>query len=140
MYSMRSAKTLLLLKKTSMILVVVLYSIAPLHEPLLNGIHRISHAISSHSAQSHHHHDSNTTHSREHKYISFFSTLFQLDNASSDSTMLVQELAIDKHLFTPYEQKEEQKQFKTPHLFYFTSETYRVFLDLVPPPPKHVFS
>ena len=122
-----------------MILVVVLYSIAPLHEPLLNGMHRISHAISSHSAQSHHHHDSSTTHSHEHKYISFFSTLFQSDT-SSDSTVLVQEIAIDKHLFTPYEQKETHTRFKTPQLFYFTSETDRVFLELVPPPPRHVFS
>ena len=62
------------LKKRLLLSLAVLYLLVPLHQSLLEGFHKLSHALT-HTSASHDHeldHELNRDHSHEHKAIAFY--------------------------------------------------------------------
>lgn len=129
-------------KKHFILLLAVLYVVAPLKNVLLGGVHEIAHAFSQTSAKHSHQlaHDHDEEHTHDHRIVSFFSTLFSSESDAETSDKIVPQFDVDKHFVQ--ENEAEQLPLKPFRIavYFYTSEKYTTSLQHTTPPPQGLFS
>ena len=140
---MFNAAFLSILKKRFILSLAVLYLMIPLHQSLLEGFHKLSHAIT-HTSANHHHesdHELDREHTHEHKAIAFFNTLFSPNDTDSDTTdALLLETKYDKHITQDYFQLKPLLSIHTQHTFIYFYGIYYTSLSVQTPPPRKAVS
>lgn len=141
-YKMTLLTILKTIQKPAILVLAFVYLLVPLQKPLLEGFHKLEHAILQTDVDYSHElaHDADIEHGHEHKAISFLSELFSSEKNASDSEMHSKELKFDKHFQEPnFTSETLPKPFKK-SLFFFVSETYSVVPRNDTPPPRFFFS
>lgn len=131
-----------ILKKRFILSLAVLYLLVPLHQSLLEGFHKLSHAIT-HTSANHHHdldHELDREHTHEHKAIAFFNTLFSTNDTGSDSDTLLLETKYDKHITQEYFHLKPVISIYTKHTFTYHYGIYYTPLSVQTPPPRAAVS
>lgn len=129
-----------LLKKRFILSLAVLYLMVPLHQSLLEGFHKLSHAITHTNANHHLDHEKDKEHTHEHKAIAFLNTLFSADETGSKNEALLLETKYDKHITQEYFQLQPVISIYTKHTFTYHYGIYYIPRSVQTPPPRATVS
>lgn len=97
---MQSLDRLPTLSHYSLLLLIMLYILAPAKHMIGDELHRISHALSNTDTSPHHHNGPGITHDHEHTVLQFFSNILEHQN-DEDPSALLHLSTLDKHLPQP---------------------------------------
>ena len=137
-------------KSAAILIVVTVYFIAPLQQPLAEGFHKVAHAFSktsnhhSHTSnllEKDHEHDANShnTHQHEihsHEFLSFLNTVFSNDLEDDQRPSLNNEL--DKHVIKLAFFEPKFHKVKSRNKFYWVNKQYIISTATASPPPKEI--
>lgn len=138
---MRNRFFLTYLKKRFILILALLYLFNPLHKPLADGFHKLSHALT-HTSTGHQHdldHKLGREHSHDHEFISFFSRLFSNDDTPSDKNIVI-ESKYDKHILQQVALLKKTTYEVIEHQFFYENSIYKAELSVKTPPPKRRLS
>ncbi|GER58818.1 hypothetical protein [Patiriisocius marinus] len=137
-------------KSAAILIVVTIYFIAPLQQPLAEGFHKVAHAFS--KTSNHHSHISNLlekdhedhahSHSTQqhethsHEFLSFLNTVFSNDIEDDQHPSLNTEL--DKHVIKLAFFEPKFHKVKSRTQFYWVNKQYIVSTAIASPPPKEI--
>ncbi|MDT0555451.1 hypothetical protein [Patiriisocius hiemis] len=142
---MKNKKEVSFIKRYSILLLAFIYLLSPIQQPLLEGFHTISHALTQIDSHSHSHtvasknnHVHDHSHSHEHKLLSFLKKV--LTNTTNDHKTQSQFVKYDKHFSE--ENTEIEQRLLLPYIynFFYRTSGYINYLTLELPPPKHSFT
>ncbi|MGJ8665500.1 MAG: hypothetical protein ACSHW7_03975 [Patiriisocius sp.] len=123
-------------KSSIIVLLAAFYLLTPLSGAILEGLHKISHAVSQSTTHHHHHGHNAHSHGHDHETISFIAEIFS-EKQQSDSNEKIATVKIDKHFSEiSYTLKTPQRTFIFPNFNYSFAEV--TCLQLLESPPPEV--
>ncbi|GEM_PF-2565396 len=131
---MQSLDRLPTLTHYSLLLLIMLYILAPAKNILGDELHRISHALSNTDTAPHRHKGAGMTHDHEHSVLQFFSRILEHQNDEDPSTLLHLS-TLDKHLPQPTITYILPTVY-TPHKFLYLEHSSEINHPTPYPPPQ----